>query len=908
MSSLPEKSHGSRFDLQATLDEIAHRLPSQGPIKDFVHHNTLHSFQHLPFDQAVIEAGRFYRACSHMPLEYYRNAQKEGGIGISQLSTTILKRVPRAVLDSRWFSGKLSGRQLIELGLRELPDLRDLESLEAYSPGATQILSQIEKMLPDSEVDIDSIERAELNSCVNPVMFRLLSSYLDQGVALWMFPHVEKSFLGAIRTLVMRSWFPIASFTNKKRLLKSLRGSAHTVCIRLLKKLAKDESRYQRYLEEMLMAHPGWSGISSVLENHPHTLHDRRKMRLMDVAAVRLALEYEASFHLSAKSSLSPTRTLNPDALVIAGMLGKAGVKENEITRSEEFSSLCAWLTPHKLAWIWHEALEETYYENILGALRTNVIDPPVKESKSSPSIQAIFCIDDRECSFRRYIEETDPTVETYSAAGFFGVDFMFQSVDSPYAVALCPINIRPKHVVRERPKSTAADHHASRSKRKKRSEKLRLSMHESTLSILFGWLSTSAAGPWAAMKLATSILWPEKLGQWIRKTRDPMPTEFELLHTKEENGMRYGYTHEEMADRVENILRATGLTRNFASLVAVFGHGSSSINNPHFAAYNCGACSGNPGAPNARAFAIMANMPEVRALLAGRKIEIPETTLFIGGYHDTCADEVTFFDEEKIVGAPLRLFVQFRKTLRTALMLNARERCRRFELAPKDLTPEEALKEVVRRSTALFEPRPELNHATNALCIVGKRGLTKNLFLDRRAFLQAYDHAQDPQGKTLAGILGAVIPVCAGINLEYLFSRLDNNVYGSGTKLPHNVSGLVGVMNGIEDDLRTGLPEQMIEVHDPIRILFVLEQSPGLITQVLERNPSLLEWVENSWVSLSAIDPKDASIWRFVPGTGFVSMNVPPLQLRTIDDSVGIAKMGLGNLNVFRIVKGASS
>jgi uncharacterized protein len=54
---------------------------------------------------------------------------------------------------------------------------------------------------------------------------------------------------------------------------------------------------------------------------------------------------------------------------------------------------------------------------------------------------------------------------------------------------------------------------------------------------------------------------------------------------------------------------------------------------------------------------------------------------------------------------------------------------------------------------------------------------------------------------------------------LEYYFSRVDNQKLGAGTKLPHNVMGLIGVANGIEGDLRPGLPLQMIEVHDPVKI-----------------------------------------------------------------------------------------
>ena len=94
---------------------------------------------------------------------------------------------------------------------------------------------------------------------------------------------------------------------------------------------------------------------------------------------------------------------------------------------------------------------------------------------------------------------------------------------------------------------------------------------------------------------------------------------------------------------------------------------------------------------------------------------------------------------------------------------------------------------------------------------------------MDRRAFLHSYDPGSDPDASCLVKILSAIIPVCGGINLEYYFSRIDNSIYGAGTKLPHNVIGLLGVANGVEGDLRTGLPSQMIEVHEPARLLIVV-------------------------------------------------------------------------------------
>ena len=148
---------------------------------------------------------------------------------------------------------------------------------------------------------------------------------------------------------------------------------------------------------------------------------------------------------------------------------------------------------------------------------------------------------------------------------------------------------------------------------------------------------------------------------------------------------------------------------------------------------------------------------------------------------------------------------------------------------------------------------------------------MSRGVFFDRRAFLISYDPEPDTDGKVLERLLAANGPVGAGISLEYFFSTVDNDRFGCGSKITHNVTGLFGVMEGAASDLRTGLPKQMIEIHEPMRLLVVAEATTERLTGIYQRQAGLRELIGNGWMSLAAKDPDSPAIHLFDPLQGWV-------------------------------------
>ncbi|MGH2570944.1 MAG: putative inorganic carbon transporter subunit DabA, partial [bacterium] len=68
---------------------MAHVLPAQGPLSVFIHHNPLHAFEELPFEQAVVAAARTLGRKAFLPEERYREELSRGRITEADVATVL---------------------------------------------------------------------------------------------------------------------------------------------------------------------------------------------------------------------------------------------------------------------------------------------------------------------------------------------------------------------------------------------------------------------------------------------------------------------------------------------------------------------------------------------------------------------------------------------------------------------------------------------------------------------------------------------------------------------------------------------------------------------------------------------------------------------------------------------------
>lgn len=661
---------------------------------------------------------------------------------------------------------------------------------------------------------------------VNLQMIKWCGGFFDTGQCAIEMPYREKGFYYGFLKLAC---FDKKLHDNKKetkKWLMTLPRSAEEAIDLCLKQLKVPEEKAEEFIAQTFLYLPGWAGFVK-WKTHWHNpiTTDKQPVTLAEFLAVRLVI----------------TCLLWPDA-----------AHEKESEKNGSFAQVA--LKEIKI-------YEKHYEQGLLKTLLPEVSQVLPKTQRADA--QLVFCIDVRSEPIRRAIERQG-NYETLGFAGFFGIPIRVQQFENGKTKDCCPVLLKPRYRVDEKP--SVANSFLVEEYLQGKTIKATFSKVYQELKYNFAtsFALVETLGAWCGLNMLLQSLAPsytKKTSQALNHLIAPQLQTEPMFELNEDN-LEHGIALSEQIDYAETVLRLMGLTSGFAKLIVLCGHGSTTENNPYAAALDCGACGGNHGGTNAKLLARILNKVDVRRALEDKGIHIPMDTLFYAALHNTTTDSIKLYNLNTFKVLYPELINQLLVDLEEVKSSNNLERGHK-------LNSLHAEKDIQRRSQDWSETRPEWGLARNAAFIVAPRTLTKNINLDGRCFLHSYDWEQDPEGRFLETILTAPMVVAQWINTQYLFSTLDNVAYGSGSKITHNVTGKIGIMQGNGSDLMHGLPLQSvmrsdeIPYHQPQRLLTVVYAPQALLSNIIERQAILKTLFFNEWVHLVIIEPSDGRAYK---------------------------------------------
>lgn len=707
-----------------------------------------------------------------------------------------------------------SGSKIDKTQLQRLID-QSYDLISPYWPlknlVATQPLQGFESLpfelaLEQSEAYFQAWTLPPIMDNINIETIKWLQVYCDEGQATFQMPLKEKGLYLAWQQLAPLDLRLYGRDKHKKIKLKNLSADPYQTIHEVLIELGLQEKEYGIFLTLTLTTLPGWASYTKYcIEKGKLKKEDYFAMRLMIILLI----------WPEAKNLLAWTHHPCPTPKKVAQLL-------DEI-----------------------ESNERRYASDLLDKLRNHSPNPPV-----IPKAQFIFCIDVRSEPLRYALEKVD-NYETFGVAGFFGAPISLKNQLTGEVSSSCPVILTPTHEVTTVPYPGKKIQNALRGNKRKQ---VIIKLYQSLkYNLVTPFALVESTGLIIGLLIVLKTFFP-RLTQRIRSL-----IEKRFFYTEASSPCIDSLALSDQITFAKNLLSAIGLTQNFSSLVVLCGHGSESQNNAYASALNCGACGARPGGDNAKLMALVLNRAEVRTELAKENIHIPQETLFIGAQHNTTTDEMELYISENNM-----LFDKLRHDLHQAKAIKDR------------LNSDKGVRGRVKkafefpsvRANDWAQTRPEWGLANNASLIIGPRTLTASTHLEGRAFLHSYNAHQDVEGKILTQILKGPLIVAYWINMQYLFSTWNNTAYGSGSKITHNITGKIGVMQGNLSDLMTGLPLQSLYLNDKCpyhklqRLVTLIYAPLNRLQSILNSEPNLAKLARNGWVKFILIEPNTQDIY----------------------------------------------
>ncbi|WP_298837143.1 YbcC family protein [uncultured Roseobacter sp.] len=632
------------------------------------------------------------------------------------------------------------------------------------------------------------------------------AGYFDAGQAMWTAPRNDGAW-ASWRAFAMADLSPgMMGFSGFRALVGQTPADAAEAIEEAVAVLGLSEAAVPGYFHQVLMSQGGWAQVARY-ELWKAELAGKSDSTLTGLLAI--ALTWEAALFTGFGADIAP----------------------------DWADAVMAHATPEPLAsdFVINEILQEAKERAVQRRLAGQFTPRETKAPSIRPALQAAFCIDVRSEVFRRALESTDTGVRTLGFAGFFGLATRHSACGSDVEELRLPVLLNHGLTSGETQGGAPEARAENETRYVARAKRAWGRFRQAAVS---SFAFVEATGPVYAAKLVSDAL---------SRTTQPVPGAASSCPQPDMD------TDAQIA-AAAGILGAMSLTDGFARLVLLCGHGATATNNPHASGLQCGACGGYSGEVNARLLAGILNRPAVRKGLSAKGINIPADTVFVAGLHDTTTDDVTLYTGD--VSAPDHTA----DLARAQSWLQMAGNIARSERLPQ-LPGATTAPDVQARAQDWAETRPEWGLAGCRAFVAAPRAQTSGDSLSGQVFLHEYDHQRDARNgyPVLELILTAPVVVASWISLQYYGSSVAPDVFGSGNKLLHNVTGGIGVFEGNGGVLRTGLAMQSVHDgahlrHDPLRLSVYVAAPHAAISDILARHPQVRALFDNRWLHLFAL------------------------------------------------------
>jgi uncharacterized protein YbcC (UPF0753/DUF2309 family) len=811
--------------LETAIAEACQRIAPLWPLKHFVAVNPFLGFTGQSFAATTATLRRVAKVDMLMPRSFYRQALASGVIADDHIAAALARAPGNAAIPA-------------DVALAKAALARDPVQ-RTSGPAVVATIAEVLDRLSAGD------RQASRTAFMVDEISRWCAAYFDEGQASWQMPVRHMSPWAAWRETMRHDRNAEAlGVKDFRRIIADLPADPVAAIGLIVEAIGIPERAAADYLHRALFDIGGWAAYVRYLV-WDNGLYGRADNRLIELLAIRMAWGYalfrqrtDAEFQAAWAAEMRQAAELPDDA-------GLSADPELAVDL------------------LFQDAYEIAWQRQLLAKLaREDQAPQPFQMPRASgrKPLQAAFCIDVRSEVYRRALEQVAPGTETIGFAGFFGYPIEYIPIGRETGGAHCPVLLTPAFTITEMVGGASADEEI---------EVLGLRLLRRRATKAWKSFKQSAVSSFSFVEAMGLAFAPKLVGDALGLTRtvsDPNTDGLDgdvigklgpRLDCQVVGGRMTGLTAEQRLDQAEAVLKGMSLTKDFARLVLLAGHGSTTANNPHASGLDCGACGGHTGEASARIAADILNDPAVRIGLRSRGINIPDDTWFLGALHDTTTDQISIFDRGRVPAALRGELSELDGWLDKASALARRERSRFLALDKPDGDIDA---QVLRRSRDWAQVRPEWGLAGNGAFIAAPRDRTRGIDLGGRSFLHNYDWKQDEGFGVLKLIMTAPMVVASWINLQYYGSTVNNRVWGAGNKVLHNVVGTLGVLEGNAGDLKTGLAWQSVHdgeklMHEPLRLNVFIEAPLAAISEIILTHKMVQDLVDNQWLHLWAMD-----------------------------------------------------